>query len=89
MVDGLLMDGVSKLDIFTETAIITSEHSARDFFYHYDERKLKGVFCLDLKNERIKKVTNQQEALDFYIKTPTKCNCGSGWDENGVCNSLK
>ena len=85
MVDGTIIKGEAKLDIFTRTAIITTAQSARDFFSYWDGSKLNGIYCLDLDNEVMKKVEVLQEALDFYDKDRHKCECGKNWNEDGVC----
>lgn len=66
MVDGMIMVGEARLDIFTRTAIITNAYSARDFFSCWDGSDLNGIYCLDFKKEIMKKVKSLQEALEFY-----------------------
>lgn len=85
MLDGKICEGEVKIDIYTESAIITSKESVKDFFFYYDGSNLKGIYCLDLERERMKRVKNLEQAVEFYEFDPHKCECGNEWDKNGVC----
>lgn len=85
MIDGLVGENTFRIFPETDSAVITSLQSARDFFNSFDGRKLKGVYCLDLDRERVKKIETLEEARIFYDYDPHRCECGSNWNEYGVC----